>query len=77
VVGLVIIAVDFLSLPPNVGVGTSAYIGAAALLWIGGMVMFGIGTLISAGHYQFRRPSIAQAAASAPLVRTEIAPFKF
>jgi hypothetical protein len=32
--------------PGSVGVGTSAYVSAMALIWIGGMVFFGLGSLI-------------------------------
>ena len=34
------------SLSGSVGVGTSAYLTATALVWIGGMLLFGIGALI-------------------------------
>jgi hypothetical protein len=30
----------------SVGVGTSAYVSAMALIWIGGMVFFGLGALL-------------------------------
>jgi hypothetical protein len=30
----------------SVGVGTSAYVSAIALIWIGGMVFFGLGSLL-------------------------------
>jgi hypothetical protein len=33
----------------SVGVGTSAYAGAIALIWIGGMVLFGFGSLLFRG----------------------------
>jgi hypothetical protein len=46
IMGLLINGFSFLALPSNVGVGTSAYLSASGLLWIGGMVLFGIGTLI-------------------------------
>ena len=35
-----------LHVPAAVGVGTSAYAAAVALIWIGGMVFFGMGSLI-------------------------------
>jgi hypothetical protein len=48
ILGLLINGVSWLSLTGNVGVGTSAYMAAAILLWIGGMVLFGFGAVISA-----------------------------
>jgi len=30
----------------SVGVGTSAYVSAMALIWIGGMVFFGLGSIL-------------------------------
>ncbi len=33
--------------PIGVGVGTSAYVAAGALIWIGGMIFFGLGSLIT------------------------------
>jgi hypothetical protein len=33
-------------LAPSVGVGTSAYVSAMALVWIGGMLFFGLGSLL-------------------------------
>jgi hypothetical protein len=54
--GLLLNGIYFMSLPPGVGVGTSAYVAAATLFWIGGMVMFGFGALITGGSLHFKRP---------------------
>lgn len=40
-----------------VGVGTSAYLTATALVWIGGMLLFGIGALLANNDYQGERPA--------------------
>ncbi len=47
-IGLIAHVVTLLSLlsSSSVGVGTSAYAGATALIWIGGMVFFGLGSLL-------------------------------
>ena len=45
--GLLINGASFLALTGNVGVGTSAYLAAGNLLWIGGMVLFGLGAVIN------------------------------
>ena len=47
-VGLVIGIHDFLGMTGDVGVGTSAYVATAILLWIGGMVLFGVAGLLCA-----------------------------
>lgn len=38
----------YLVLASGIGVGTSAYFAASALVWIGGMVFFGLGSLLQA-----------------------------
>jgi len=43
-------------MPSGVGVGTSAYVTVAMLYWIGGMVLFGLGSLIHRSWYDFKRP---------------------
>ena len=53
--GLIGYAIMFLNLPSNVGVGTSAYLTAAALLWIGGMILFGIGALLVPSSHDLQR----------------------
>jgi hypothetical protein len=57
VVGLGYNLIQFFSLPANVGVGTSAYLIVTLLIWIGGMVMLGVGALLIPGGYDFKRPS--------------------
>jgi hypothetical protein len=52
----------FLGLTGNVGVGTSAYMSACILLWIGGMVLFGLGAIIIPGSMNFQRPAAPPAA---------------
>ena len=46
ILGLIINGITFLTLPGDVGVGTSAYLAAGNLMWIGGMVLFGFGAVI-------------------------------
>jgi hypothetical protein len=41
-----------MTLPRNVGVGTSAYLAATAMFWIGRMILFGLGALIAAPPYE-------------------------
>ena len=48
ILGLLINGMSWLSLTGNVGVGTSAYHSTGILLWIGGMVLFGFGAVMSA-----------------------------
>jgi hypothetical protein len=43
VVGLLFNAGTLFGLTGNIGVGTSAYLTATCLVWIGGMVLFGVG----------------------------------
>lgn len=47
IVGFFVTFTYLLGLPNNVGVGTSAYLAAVILMWIGGMFMFGVGALIT------------------------------
>ncbi len=54
--GFLIVTVTFMSMPPNVGVGTSAYVSACILYWIGGMIFFGLGAIVAGGRYEFIRP---------------------
>jgi hypothetical protein len=44
-IGLLIVLLDFGSLPSDVGVGTSAYMIVVEMIWIGGMLLFGVGAL--------------------------------
>ncbi|HEY6832143.1 MAG TPA: hypothetical protein VI251_06595 [Pseudolabrys sp.] len=55
--GLLLNVMYFLGLSGSISVGPSAYLAACLLLWIGGMVMFGLGALIAPNNYEFKRPS--------------------
>jgi hypothetical protein len=55
--GFLLNIMSFLGLGWSISVGTSAYLTACLLLWIGGMVMFGLGALITPNNYEFKRPS--------------------
>ena len=45
------------SLSGSVGVGTSAYLTATALVWMGGMLLFGIGALLLDVDFDGERPA--------------------
>ena len=47
----------FIGLGTTISVGTSVDLAASSLMWIGGMVFFGILGLMSRSVYEFRRPS--------------------
>jgi len=47
---------SFIGLTGSVGVGTSSYLSAASLLWIGGMLLFGIGALLANNDMSGERP---------------------
>jgi hypothetical protein len=55
--GLIVNGMNFIALSGSVGVGTSAYLMVGVLLWIGGMLLFGIGALIVPADHDFKRPS--------------------
>lgn len=55
-VGLLFNAGTLMGLTGSVGVGTSAYLTATALIWIGGMVLFGMGALLSQNDFDGERP---------------------
>lgn len=55
VVGLIYNTGTLMGLTGSVGVGTSAYLTATALIWIGGMVLFGIGALLSNNDFDGER----------------------
>jgi hypothetical protein len=57
-IGFLANLVNLLSLftSTSVGVGTSAYAGAIALIWIGGMLLFGLGSLLFRGSASDIRP---------------------
>jgi hypothetical protein len=54
--GLVLIGSEFGSIPSGVGVGTSSYIAAQSVYWLGGMVLFGLGALIDTQDFSGVRP---------------------
>jgi hypothetical protein len=56
VIGLLFNAGSLLGLTGSVGFGTSAYLSATSLIWIGGMVLFGIGALLSHNDFNGERP---------------------
>jgi hypothetical protein len=56
VVGLLFNAGTLFGLTGSVGVGTSAYLTATCLVWIGGMVLFGIGALLAHTNFDGERP---------------------
>lgn len=56
VAGLLFNASTLFGLTGNVGVGTSAYLTATCLVWIGGMVLFGIGALLAHTDFDGERP---------------------
>ena len=47
ILGLIINFINFATLSGGVGVGTSSYLAVGNLIWIGGMLLFGIGAAIS------------------------------
>lgn len=54
--GLLFNAGRLFGLTGNVGFGTSAYLTATCLVWIGGMVLFGIGALLAHTDFDGERP---------------------
>lgn len=60
VLGLVFIGFEFVTIPSNVGVGTSSYIAAQSVYWLGGIVLFGIGALIETQDFSGVRPAADQ-----------------
>lgn len=57
IVGLLLNAGSLLGLTGSIGVGTSAYLAASALIWIGGMILFGLGALLAHNDFDGERPS--------------------
>lgn len=57
IVGLLFNAGTLFGLTGNIGVGTSSYLTATCLVWIGGMVLFGIGALLSHNDFDGERPA--------------------
>lgn len=56
VVGLLFNAGTLFGLTGSIGVGTSALLAATALIWIGGMLLFGIGALLAHTDFDGERP---------------------
>jgi hypothetical protein len=54
--GLLFNAGTLFGLTGSVGVGTSAYLTATCLVWIGGMVLFGLGALLANTNFDGERP---------------------
>jgi hypothetical protein len=54
--GLLFIGFEFKSMPTGVGVGTSAYVTAQSMYWLGGMILFGLGALIDPRPFSGVRP---------------------
>lgn len=55
-IGLLFNAGTLFGLTGSIGVGTSALLAATALIWIGGMVLFGIGALLAHTDFDGERP---------------------
>jgi hypothetical protein len=49
--GFILVLFEFSRMPNNVGVGTSAAVAAECLMWIGGMVLFGLGAMIASPDF--------------------------
>lgn len=57
VAGLLFNAGTLFGLTGSIGVGTSSYLSASCLVWIGGMVLFGIGALLAHTDFDGERPT--------------------
>jgi hypothetical protein len=55
-IGFLFNAGSLFGLTGSVGVGTSAYLTATSLIWIGGMVLFGIGAMLAHNDFEGERP---------------------
>ncbi|MGY4488341.1 hypothetical protein ACVWWR_007532 [Bradyrhizobium sp. LM3.2] len=55
--GLLFNAGTLFGLTGSIGVGTSALLAASALIWIGGMVLFGVGALLAHTDFDGERPN--------------------
>ena len=56
-IGLIYNAGTLTGLTGSIGMGTSTYLAATALVWIGGMVRFGFGALLSHTDFDGERPA--------------------
>lgn len=65
--GLLFNSVTYLGLSGSVGVGTSTYIALGMLFWIGGMILFGVGSLVC----ERRLTRVEATTVSLPPPRTE------
>jgi hypothetical protein len=63
ILGLLGNSVYFWGLAGSVGVGTSTYLAVELLYWIGGMLLFGLGGVLTTSSYDFKRPEMAPKAA--------------
>jgi hypothetical protein len=57
VIGLVGLLVAIATLPSGVGIGTSGYLTMCAVVWMGGLVLFGLGSLLPKTVLEFKRPA--------------------
>jgi hypothetical protein len=55
-IGLFYNAGTLTGLTGSVGMGTSTYLAATSLIWIGGMVRFGFGALLANNDFDGERP---------------------
>lgn len=55
IVGLLFNAGSLFGLTGAVGIGTSAYLTASSLIWIGGMLLFGMGAMLSNADFDGER----------------------
>jgi hypothetical protein len=57
VIGLIYNGGTLMGLTGSIGMGTSTYLAATALVWIGGMVLFGFGALLTHNDFDGERPA--------------------
>jgi hypothetical protein len=55
--GLILLGASLGGLTGSIGVGTSAYLSAMCLFWIGGMVLFGLGALLARNDFSAVKPA--------------------
>jgi hypothetical protein len=56
-IGLIYNGGTLMGLTGSIGMGTSTYLAATALIWIGGMILFGFGALLTHNDFDGERPS--------------------